>query len=409
MKSESFSLHRVENDVDVEGELDLMRRVFGRESAVDRLVERLMDRHPSMTLGNHFVIKHESRIVACLVLIPVEWSIGGVLLRVAEMGCVGTLPEFRRRGLIKRLVEEYHRELENVGYDLSVIEGIPYFYRQFGYEYAIPLNEETRIEIEKLPGYEMEHEIRSFEGSDIPRAMSLLNHSQSKFYVHSVRSKCIWEIQHETNIDSEQFQAYAVEKGDEVVAYFRLTEKGAEKTLFLREVSETDVSTSRSIIRFLKDLCEQKGLETLSAQISYLNPLSEQLASFGGVQRKPAYAWQIRITDHTKIFQRIKPLLEDRLAGSPYHDFFGNLNFNFWRFTVRLSIENGSIGDIRVIDGCEDRSIGLNPLAFAQLLTGYRSLEELESTYPDCRVHPNFKRMIDALFPKMPSYIHVAY
>ena len=41
---------------------------------------------------------------------------------------------------------------------------------------------------------------------------------------------------------------------------------------------------------------------------------------------------------------------------------------------------------------------------FLQLLFGYRSLEELETTFPDCVVRTSEARaLLTALFPKLPS------
>jgi N-acetylglutamate synthase-like GNAT family acetyltransferase len=88
-----------------------LREVFGPDESVDVLAKRLIDHHPEMMLEDHFVIKHKNCIVACLNLIPEKWSIGEIPLKVAEMGCVGTLPEFRHRGLIRTLVNEFHKRV----------------------------------------------------------------------------------------------------------------------------------------------------------------------------------------------------------------------------------------------------------------------------------------------------------
>jgi predicted N-acetyltransferase YhbS len=194
-----------------------LREVFGPDESVDVLAKRLIDHHPEMMLEDHFVIKHKNRIVACLNLIPEKWCIGEIPLKVAEMGCVGTLPEFRHRGLIRMLVKEFHKRVATHGYDLSVIEGIPYFYRQFGYEYAIPLDEEITIRLDQIPDYELKQVIRPFTERDIPKAMQLLKQAQQKFYVHSVRDKQIWKMQHETGMASSpnKFEGYAVEEKGE--------------------------------------------------------------------------------------------------------------------------------------------------------------------------------------------------
>jgi N-acetylglutamate synthase-like GNAT family acetyltransferase len=88
---------------------------------VDVLAKRLIDHHPEMMLEDHFVIKHKNRIVACLNLIAEKWSIGEIPLKVAEMGCVATLPEFRHRGLIRTLVNEFHKRVATHGYDLDFL------------------------------------------------------------------------------------------------------------------------------------------------------------------------------------------------------------------------------------------------------------------------------------------------
>ena len=75
-----------------------------------------------MTLEDFFAVKHKGRIVACANLIPLEWCLSGIPLKVAELGCVATLPEYRRRGLQRRLMEEYHKRVLKKGYDLSAIE-----------------------------------------------------------------------------------------------------------------------------------------------------------------------------------------------------------------------------------------------------------------------------------------------
>lgn len=142
---------RLSTTEDAEQYLELVRKIWGEEPGVDKLAKKLIDYHPKMNLKNFYVIKDKDRMVSTINLIPVTWSIGGICLKAAEMGHVGTLPEYRGRGLIRRLIDEYHKEAQRQGYDIAVIEGIPYFYRQFGYEYAIPLLEETKIRLDQIP------------------------------------------------------------------------------------------------------------------------------------------------------------------------------------------------------------------------------------------------------------------
>jgi predicted acetyltransferase len=363
-----------------------------------------------MTLKNHFIIKHRGKTVATLNLVPLDWCIGDVPLKVAEMGCVATLPEYRNQGLMRRLVEEYHKEVAQQGFDLSVIEGIPHFYRQFGYEYALTLDEETMIPLEKLPDSESELEIRPFTIKDIPRAMKLLNQSQTKFCVHSVRNEQIWKMQQETGLASEySFDGYAIEERGRITAYFRISCKPEEKKLILREATDTDYPTTMAILGFLKDTGKEHCLEALIARTSYHDPLTRILEALGAEQRIPPYAWQIRATDYVSLLQKMKPLLESRLAASEYRGLTEKLNLNFRWFKTRIAIESGSVTAVQPLRTDEQCIAGLNPPASTQLIFGYKSREELEACFPDFYVRPKCKRLIDVLFPKLPSHIHAVY
>jgi len=408
-ESREFALGYLADD-DIEQYLELMRTVFGQTSGVDTLAKKLLYHHPTMTLKNFLVIKHNDKIVATLNLIPVKWSIDGIPLKVAEMGHVATLAEYRHRGLQRRLANEFHRQATEQGYDLCAIEGIPYFYRQFGYEYTLPLLEETRIRLDQIPDYLSKLTIRPFTNKDIPKAMQLLAQSQQKFYVHSIRDEQIWKMQQETGIASgDKFEGYVVEKYGEMISYIRIDYKPENKELMLRETTDIDQHASEAIHKFFKDVGKQRELETLVTCTSYHDLLTQQLVTLGASQRIPPYAWQIRVVDYVKIFEKMKPIFEKRLTTSTYSHLTEKLNFNFRRYTVQVSVENGSIVDITRLESNEDRTLGLNPLVFTQLLLGHQGRHELEMTYPDFRIDFNHKQLIDVLFPKLPSHIHAAY
>jgi predicted acetyltransferase len=396
---------------DVAEYLELIRKIWKEEAGVDRLAKKLIDCHPKMTLNNFYVIKEKGTMVSTINLIPVTWNIGGINLKVAEMGHVGTLPEYRGKGLIQKLVNEYHKDVRKQKYDIAVIEGIPYFYKQFGYEYAVPLLEETKIRIDQIPQFKANIRIRSFTESDIPRAKEILDNSQTKYYVHCVRDESIWRMQQITGIasDPEPFQGYAVEERGRLVAYFRIRELQKERQLLLTEITDVDYIEAQAVLGFLKKYGKKHKLESLSASVGYEEPFSHYMMSLGAVKSFPTYAWQIRITDYVKIFRKLKPLLEHRLSNSMYSRLTQTLNFNFRVFTIQVTVIEGRITDIKKIDESKWSPIGLNPFAFVQLMTGYKSRQQLEEAVPDVRIALSHKYLIDILFPQMPSHIQSAY
>jgi GNAT superfamily N-acetyltransferase len=111
------------------------------DQGVAGMVRELVLHHPN-TRPEHWLYvedKATGQVVSSLCLIPWAWQYQGVEIKTGEMGIVGTLEAYRHRGLIRALVERFKELLREGGYDLSQIQGIPYFYRQFGYEYAMPL------------------------------------------------------------------------------------------------------------------------------------------------------------------------------------------------------------------------------------------------------------------------------
>jgi hypothetical protein len=125
-------------------------------------------------------------------------------------------------------------------------------------------------------------------------------------------------------------------------------------------------------------------------------------------QSRP-YAWQIRVKDCVKMFIKMKNLFEKRLEASNFSRMTGKINLNFYRYTVQLTIEEGTIIDVQRLEESEDRTVRFNPTVFTQLLLGHCSREELELVYPDFIVRPSHRLLIDTLFPKLPSYVHTIY
>ena len=74
-----------------------------------------------------------------MLLIPQEWSYEGVVLPVGQPELVATAPAYRRRGLIREQFADIHRRSEALGDRWQVIGGIPWYYRQLGYTYALDL------------------------------------------------------------------------------------------------------------------------------------------------------------------------------------------------------------------------------------------------------------------------------
>ena len=76
-------------------------------------------------------------IVSMLNLIPQTWSYGGIEVGVGRIELVSTHPDYRRRGLVRAQMDAVHEISAKRGERMQVISGIPWYYRQFGYDMAL--------------------------------------------------------------------------------------------------------------------------------------------------------------------------------------------------------------------------------------------------------------------------------
>ena len=99
---------------------------------------------PYMTPADVAVVEDTSQpdrpLVACTAFWRHQWSYAGIPFGMSQPEMVATDPAYRKRGLVRALFEMIHARSAAEGHLLQGITGIPYFYRQFGYEYVLDLD-----------------------------------------------------------------------------------------------------------------------------------------------------------------------------------------------------------------------------------------------------------------------------
>jgi GNAT superfamily N-acetyltransferase len=162
-----------------------------------RVMRRLMNGdHPFMGPNDFGVIEDTSKegnpVVACTCLWKHTWTYEGIPFSVGRPEMVATDPAYRNRGLIRALFEMVHQRSEAEGDLVQAITGIAYFYRQFGYEYALELEDRRAIPIALIPrakeGESEPFTLREATGEDIPEIAALYNRRRAS----SIVSESMW-------------------------------------------------------------------------------------------------------------------------------------------------------------------------------------------------------------------------
>lgn len=88
--------------------------------------------------GAHRSIFDDDRPVALASLARWDQRFGATTLAVGEIGLVGTLPDYRHRGLSRRLMENWVTSTTHDDVPIMFLTGIPNFYERWNFHHACP-------------------------------------------------------------------------------------------------------------------------------------------------------------------------------------------------------------------------------------------------------------------------------
>ncbi len=401
---------------DVESLVSFNRLIHGEESDA-RLIRTLIMEHPYSKPDYFIFIEEESdkKIVSSLCLIPWIWQFKGIKIRTGEMGFVGTLREYRNRGLIRKLNERFVELLKRDNFLMSHIQGIAYFYKQFGYEYAIPLEGGFKFDLSNIedskPDDQKKIRISKATIEDVPILMQLYEDSARKYDITSTREKEIWNFLFGPALSWDPTMEIwrILDQNDNITGYFRITQIGFGKGLILNEVSDLTHKMAQAVFKKLKELCKKNNQPFVRLNLHKNTTLIKTGLSLGAIDLGH-YAWQIKIIDLKRFFEKISTVFEQRINESPFEDLTEKIFISLYRKTLALNFINGKIKEVEVLDeSIENNLIRIPPNLVVPLILGYYSREELSQHHHDLLYEKRHELLIDILFPKMNSFIYSNY
>ena len=377
--------------------------------------------HPTLSPGDFTIVEETTsgRIVSSLNLIPQTWTYEGIEFGVGRPELVGTLPEFRNRGLVRAQFEEIHKWSAELGDRVQAITGIPYYYRQFGYEMALDLAGRRfgyEANVPKLKDAEQEpYRIRPANEADLSFVAEVYEYATRRHAIACVRTPEIfkYELDGQSENNSDHHMMLIIEdKAGDLLGYFQhanwLGETGLTALWYELRRGASWLEVTPGVVRYLwnkgKEYAQRDGRDctsfgfTLGAQHPAYQALGNRLPTV----RDP-YAWYLRVADLPGFLNHIKPALEKRLADSIASGHSREIKISFYRDGLRMVIEKGRLTTIeRWKPAPEDEGVIAFPdLTFLQVLFGYRSYDELQYTFADCWCDSEEVRALaNILFPR---------
>ncbi|MBN1562341.1 MAG: GNAT family N-acetyltransferase [Anaerolineae bacterium] len=390
--------------------------IYIHGQGLDTMTSHLINHHPHTHPDDWLFIEDTTtgEVVSALCLIPWTLNYAGVALKAGEVGIVGTRENYRRRGLIRALFARHHELLKAGEFHLSQIQGIPYYYRQFGYEYAMPLEGGMHLQLHQIPDDQapsaQPYTFRLAELIDIPTLMRLYDATMHDLDICAPRDEAIWHYLLRWSPETETAAQYwlVLDAAKQPVGYVAIQKYGFTNGLNISEDSRLSHGAAMAMLHQLKALAIERGKPFIRFHSHPNSALLKTAQAWGG-REEGRYAWQIHLPDVGRLLRQIAPVLERRVADSPLAGFTETVCLNLFREAYDLRFAAGNLVAVegpKVVDGS---SFQLPPLLFAPLVLGYRSLDELHNAYPDVGVWGQSKFIADILFPKMDSYIYTMY
>lgn len=382
--------------------------------------------HPTHRPDDFTIVEEidTGKIVSAMNLISQTWTFEGIPFNVGRPELIGTLPEYRQRGLIRLQFEEAHKWSAQRGELVQAITGIPYYYRQFGYEMGLDLGGGRAGFEPQLPKLaENENEpffFRHAVEADIPFLIETAAHGAKRSTVNCLYDESMWRYalggQSEKNDNRREFLIIERTNNGEPVGYLAHPwypwRNGLITNEFELKPGVSWLEVTPGVARYLW----QTGGEMLARQnrprTAFIFWLGREHPAYEAMRDalpriQPPEAWYVRVPDLAAFIQHIRPVLEQRLAESIAVGYSGELRLDFYRTGLQMIFKKGVLIDTIAIDKPSPRefaSARFPDLTFLHLVFGHLSLQDLQQVYPDCWYENDTTRcLLNILFPKRPS------
>jgi predicted N-acetyltransferase YhbS len=412
--NQQFSIHITENNKKEELQQILELNVNVHGEPVRDYINHVFSNHPRKGNVLFLYIKdsNSNKIVSSISLMPLEWRFGSITIPVCEMGFVGTLEKYRGKGLIVELNRLYEQIMAEKGYLISVLRGIPYYYRKLGYEFALPLDHRMFLSLSKIPQDDLESlKIRKADINDMDFIVSKYNQYYDDFFIANIFDKdCYISKFCNDNYNDFKTSTYLIETDGEPIAYFTFGKTYDNKGYDIKP-SCINRECGIKILQFTKKILHIENPDQVDLAVREDTELTEIIHEFGGVTYD-TYAWQVKIPNLKSYLEKIKLILENRIHTSNFQGLTQELKISDFKTTVFLSFNNGQISTIKMVKGYPKEvscDLKLPGSTLFKLILGDRSFKEMKYIIKDALVKHESRELIDVLFPKENSFPDTYY
>jgi predicted N-acetyltransferase YhbS len=368
---------------------------------------RLVASDPDEGLGAVMVVVDGDRVVSTATLLRESVAIGSVAVPTGQVEMVATDPAYEGRGLVRAMMNEAHRRSAARGDLLQVMVGIPYFYRQFGYSYSMPIP--MPWEVHTTPVAQPDITVRVATAADIPAMSALQSAAQAAADVRMSHSAGCWRWLVQRSGSSQ----LVAERDGAVVATARQTPP--DEGVVLGEIAGSAegisalVAAAQVAATSADDGGEVAVLERPAA--AHVNSVLAEMADSPDAPDRTQEWFYARVESLGPLLDHLRPVLLDRFRAAGFEARHEVL-LSSWRSHVRFTINEDSMSAVAA-GGPEQAPIskggsGVPPDQLAPLLLGPLGAAGLEQIHGDVMLGRQ-RDLMEALFPPMTSDLLTFY
>jgi Acetyltransferase (GNAT) domain len=362
------------------------------------------------------------QVAAGLVGIPQRWTCGPVRMPVVQVELVATDPAHRGNRLTGRLLTALHQRYAHGDPPLYAIAGLPYFYRRFGYEYAISTGAAPLIPAAALrPGPQTTQAIpaaiRPATGADADALAAVDAKVAAGDTLVCPRTAGVWRYElatrGEQNLERREV-AVLLDAAGAVTGYLAHRPSVSPRgQLVVVAAACADPAgwpaTVPAALAYLTATAERMSQQTgqpftgLRLDLDPAHPLS-RLGPAGAPRRD--YAWYVRIDDPLALLRWWQPALTRRWREADLRWPTDSLVIDTYKHRVRLAFRDGELTGIDSEPAAGPPQATLPTAALLQLALGYRTLAEVQHAWPDCTIRDRTTELfLETGFPRLPAMI----
>ncbi len=340
----------------------------------------------------------DDKVVCWLGVIDFTMRIGAGTARMAGIAGVETRHEHRKKGYMRILFADTVTYMQQQGYDVTMLYGIPDFYTKFGYAVCLStpsLKLQTR-DAELARSIAQPITTAPTTPADWPAIIDLFNQRNAARTCSMARAADTFKGFQKGSYWDVRAESVAIRDSHDRIAGYVVWDQNAEAV----HVVELEVA-DEALYPALLAMLAQEAVKKRCGDITFHLPLDHP---FGEFAQRYGCEWSVRhfrhangmgrILNQASLFDKLMPTLRTRVAQSPMrdHSFALILRTDLGETTLMFGAPGEQPGG--VLDLSQDRLM--------QLVLGYRSARDVlnDPAVQAQSTHPNFREWLDVLFPR---------